>query len=890
MALITSRADLNQGASNVVASVVFAAGTTGDIRIHTSASNLLPALADGEFFEVRDHPDSVNNGLYQVETVTTSTDNYECDKVTPGTPIAATAETITTLGSTGASTEKSVHFDLANLKVYGIEQGNMDSAGVEGGAVYSFLMQEWKNDNYVIANAPFPMNAIDTDAGKYIMGQDSSGNSNGWNWADDVTHNTILIRTRKLLRNMGWDEVDANGITIAREFCMITLGTFEDSGTDTAFGQLGTDTTVDDTFDLDFAGPANEAIRFYEEQAQTDLAITSTTITRVGGSFITEGYKVGGQVTIRAAEDSANDGSWTLTAVTATVLTTSGLTVNADDTSARLSVDNDNAFRCGIRVRDGDTNGKTYGQSNLAGAGKTVLGNFVFSFPLANATDLKITATDATIATTSPYVATSDGNNTDGAVTAGSTTFTSTGITFAVGDVGKLITIGTGNNIGIYEIITFTDANNVDVDRNFGTTEASITFERRPDTGMQLTLYATGQSRGGLVGGPFNFSMILDGNNGTNIECFEWLQYKLRVNGNIDSGAGTNFGRTLELMARFNGDTAEFGSPDGGVNFPLNPETALDGGLFVDNLNAASDNATKFWDDTGALRSKPESIAITLDGNDIVTGDTASEYDLYFDRTIRVPATTLLDLVIGVAGGGQFTSAGGDLNNNSALGVGSYVRVSNLTGADEPMNGVYQITAETTPGSDWTVVRYDGQTIVAVTAAAANIDQHCVDSPDALIVHTNVNVATSADVSFTATDTITSAGSEFGVFAAGDRIEVEDSTAGLNDGYWEVLTASATTLTVSNERVTPAAITTQGTGPTVVITKLFSGDFDADVVQNFAFDDNVQGGRTVTTDTFVKAKAIGLLSAQYIPSPVSTISSGTPLTIPLFSATERNVT
>jgi len=808
MALVTSRTSLSQGDVLGVASAIFATGTGADIRIHTSAANNLPALAALEYFEVRDHSQSVNNGLYQVVTVTTSTDDYECDKVTPGTPVVAGAETITTLGATGASTEKSVHLDLANLACYVIEQGNADSNGVNGDAMYSFFMQEWKNDNYVIANAPFPMNAIDKDAGKYIMGQDSSGNNNGWTWVD-TTAFTPNIRTRKLLRNMGWDEIDANGITVAREFCMITLGTFEDAANDTPFGQFGTDTTVDDTFDLDFAGPANEAIRFYEQQAQIDLDITATTITRVGGSFVTEGYKVGGQVNIRAAEDAGNDGDWTLTAVSALVLTTSGLTANAADTAARLSVNNDNAFRNGIRVRDGDANGKTFGESNLAGAGKTALGNFVFSFPLANATDLKISETDANIDANTPY------------------------------------------------------------------------------TGMSLTFYSSGQSRGGLVGGPYNFGFIMDGNNGTNIECFEWLQRQLRKLTDIDAGAGTNMGRTIELMARFNGDTAEFGSGDGGLNFPTNPEGG-GSGLFIDSLNAASDNATQFWDNTGALRSKPESIAITLDGNSIVIDDTASEYDMYFDRTIRTAQATLTDLVIGTAGGGQFTSAGSNLPNNSELGVGSYVRVGGLTGGDDAMNGVYQITAETTPGSDWTVVRYDGATIVAVTATAADIDQNCVDTPDALIVHTNVSVATSADVSFTATDTITSAGSEFGVFSVGDRIEIEGSTSGLNDGLWEVLTASATTLTVSPERASPSAITTQATGPTVTITTLFSGDFTADITANFAFDDNVQGGRTVSTTTSVKAKAIGASGAQYIDSPVSSIVSGTPLTIPLFSATERN--
>ncbi|OGT06106.1 MAG: hypothetical protein A2143_09265 [Gallionellales bacterium RBG_16_57_15] len=590
------------------------------------------------------------------------------------------------------------------------------------------------------------------------------------------------------------------------------MGTFEDSVNDNAFAQFGTNTAVDDTFNLTFNGPTNEAIKFYEEQTQPgSLAITGTnTITRIGGSFITEGYKVGGQVTIRAAEDTGNNGTFVLTGVSTLVLSTTGLTNNAADTTAILSVNNANAFRIGLRVRDGDTYGKTFGEANLASAGKTVLGNFVFAFPLANASDLKITATDGAMAG-APY------------------------------------------------------------------------------SGMTLTMYAAPQSRGGLVGGPYNFGMIINGNSGTNIQVFEWLQYKLRQLTDINSGAGVAIGRAIKLLARFNGNTAEFGSGDGGLSFPTNPEGG-GSGVFVDSLNAASDNATRFWDNTGALRSKPESIAITLDGNAILIGDTASEYDMYFDRTIRTAAATLTNMVL-TTGTNKMTSATTLLPQNAQISVGKYVRISGLTGGNAAMNGVYQITAITTPGADWTVVRYDGATITTTTAAAVDLDQNCVDTPNAIIVHTNVNVATSADVSFTAAaNTITSAGSQFSVFAVNDRIEISGSTSGLNDGLWKILTQSATTLTVSGERASPTTITTQGTGPTVTITKLFSGDFDADVTANFAFDDNVQGGRTVSTTTYVKAKAIGLTSAQYIESPVSSIASGTPLTIPLFAATERNVT
>src|SRR3990170_5511105 len=154
MALISSRSDLTQGSVLAVANAIWATGGTGQIRIHSGAANLLPALSVGMFFEVRDHSQAVNNGLYQVQAVTTSTDDYQCDKVTPGTAIVASGEAITTLGATGATTAKSVHLDLANRKVYAIEQGKMGALGVTGGAIYSFFMQEWKTDNYIIANAP----------------------------------------------------------------------------------------------------------------------------------------------------------------------------------------------------------------------------------------------------------------------------------------------------------------------------------------------------------------------------------------------------------------------------------------------------------------------------------------------------------------------------------------------------------------------------------------------------------------------------------------------------------------------------------------------------------------------------------------------------------------
>jgi hypothetical protein len=812
MALVTSRTGLNQGAVLVVASAaIFAAGTGADIRIHTSASNLLPALGAGEFFEVRDHSLTQNNGLYSVVTVNTSTDDYEVDKVTGAAPAVSGAEGITVLGATGVSTEKSVHFDTPTKTIYVLEQGNVDVAGVTGQAFYSFAVQEWKDDEFIIANGPFPLLAIDADAGKYVIGQDPSGNNNGWNFADDAG---FSIQTRKLMRNMGWNEVSAAGAVLAKYVAVQTLGVFEDPVNDFAYYQFGTDTTVDDTVNFTFGGAVNESVKCYEligdMAGDTPSYATTSTITRLTGSFITDGYKVGGQVTISGS--TSNNGTFVLTGVAALTLTVEAtpLTVEAVGTSV-WAVDNDNSFTLRIRVRDGDPNGKVFAQANIASAGKTVLSNFVYAFPLANSTDLNVSVTDIGI----------DANS-DGVP-----------------------------DVGVY-------------------------------AGMSIEYFAAPQPRAGLVGGSFNFGIIVDANNGTAQEVYEFVQWSLRSTGgngtgDIDSGAEIAIGRTMDGLMRFVGPELQVGSTDGGLSFPANPDGG-GSGVFIDNLNALSTNDVIFYDNLNAIKAFPETIAVTLDFNQTIIDDTVAEFDLFYDRTIR---TTPADLIItGVSGAtGTFGSVA-SLPANAELVVGAYVRVSGLLAGDAAMNGVYQVTAETTPNVLWSVIRYDNATVVTTASATANVDQNCVDTPDAIIVDTNILV-TNTTISFTANDTIGDTANGFGVFSIGDLIRVAGTPT--NDGIYEVETQAVGTLTTVEK-----TILTQAAGSSYTITKIASGIANLDFVFAYDFDGNVQGGRTVSTTTAVKAKAVGAGTAQPTESTVQSIVTGTPLTIPLVGNVERN--
>lgn len=799
MALITSRTSLSQGASSSES----VAWTSSSGANTTLTGTGLPVVAANDFFEIRNSPLTNNNGLY-IATGSPTTSSVPCTKVSGADPSDDTSETVTWLGDT--TTYKSVFFDTAGLECYLLEKGNLSVDGVTGQAIYSFMMQEWKDDNFLIANAPFPMFAIDSDAGKYIMGQDASGNNNGWNWADNATHS---IRTRKLLRNMGWDEVNSSGTITARYVGVVTLGAFEDTANDTAYYQFGNDTTTSaDAVDFDFAGPVNEAVEFYtligDLSGSTPSFATTTTITRATGSFVTDGFKVGGQITV--AGSTSNDGTYELSAVSALSMTiTTTWTAEAWGTTT-VAVNNDNNFTLRLRIRDADPNGKTFGQANLASAGKTALGNFVYAFPLANATDLKIAATDLQIDS---------------------------------------------------------DTNNVP-DGNYA--------------GMTITYHSTGQAKTGLIGGSKNFGIVIEANGGTAQEVYEFVQWSLRGTFDIDAGAGTNIGRTMDGLMRFVGDTLEVGSTDGGLTFPTNPEGGGTG-VFIDNIAAADKNNVKFWDNTqpGTPLSFPETIAVTCDFNATLEGDVAAEFDLFYDRTVR---TNVTDFVITTTAGGTISSAGTNLPNNADVGVGSYIRVSGLTAGDAAMNGVYQIVTETTPGASWVVTRYDGAAIVAVSSTTADLDQHPIDTPDAIIVDTD-NSVTDTTISFTSPDTIGDTNSGLGIFASGDRIRISGTVN--NDGVYTVDTAAAGTVTLIEQ-----TITTESAGSSFTLTEVASGTATADFSFSYDFDNNVQGGRTVSTTTFVKGKAIGATGAQYTESTVQQIASGTPLTIPFTSQIERN--
>jgi hypothetical protein len=788
-------------ADTAVSDAVWQNTSGANTEIQSTGANL-PTVRIGQYILVRNHATAANNGYYKITGIPTVNTLWEVEMVSDGlTPADAASEAV----------------DMQTDPL-------VDDTGGFGQPIYSRMMIDWKDDNFLIRNAGFPMFNIDSDAGKYLMGQNASGTNTGWNFVDNAEFG---IRSRKLVRNMGWQEINSDGLVTAEYAAIRSNATVEDNDRDLGYFQFGTDTTKDDTVDFEFAGPVDESILVYDAtvtRAQAtltegyDFNDTGDTIDRNdGGSFITDGYKVGSLVIVENAETSADNGTYRCTAVAAAVLTVENLDGSAvtfsdtsDDNTATLTLDNRFAFALKLRPRDDDTFGKSFAQQGLADALATQLSNRAFIFGLGTVVDLNISETDANIDANTPY------------------------------------------------------------------------------TGMSITFYATPQSLGGgsLVGGAQNFGIVIDGNNGTTTEIYEWTQRQLRKFTDIDADADTAIGRAIDGLLRFNGSVLEFGSVDGGLSFPTNPDGG-GSGVYCLNVNAVNANDVAFFDNTGTLRTNEETIAVTLDFNDILIDDTIAEADLFFDRTIR---TSVADLVVtaGTGANGTITSAGTNLPNPLDVGVGAYIRLAGLTGGDAAMNGVYQVTAITTPGADWSVTRLDGDTVVTTSSAAVNVDEHPFDTPDALIVNTALQL-TDTTISFTSPDTIGDTNSGFGIFAVGETLRISGAGAGTNAGKLvKILTVVAGTITIETGQFwTP--LDTQAAGGSVTLQRIASVEADSDFSFSFEFDANVQGGRVVSTETFVKAKALGRETAQYTESAVLSIQSGTPLVVPLQSQQERNV-
>jgi len=286
----------------------------------------------------------------------------------------------------------------------------------------------------------------------------------------------------------------------------------------------------------------------------------------------------------------------------------------------------------------------------------------------------------------------------------------------------------------------------------------------------------------------YAFNRIIDGNNGTDTQVYEWNQRILRlgtdINDNLEGGANQNAfgavnGEVARRLSRFEGGLKTFG------------------GTFIDNLDPTSRATAEFFDitvDGGGLdvesvpvtstgRTFPFSAAgnLVFSNNAVLETNVDTFFDMYFDHTRRDTAADVAMTAV-ATNTGTVTSTIIDLSIYTA---GDWVALSGFTSPAN--NGLFQVTGVPTAGSmDVSKTREPNDVLVAdIAGPSVNVDDDPFNTDDAVIVNDDTGTPISGQITqvnepFTfAYDTNVQGGRVAGTDAA-----VVVVAQGLNDSKW----------------------------------------------------------------------------------------------------------
>jgi hypothetical protein len=132
-----------------------------------------------------------------------------------------------------------------------------------------------------------------------------------------------------------------------------------------------------------------------------------------------------------------------------------------------------------------------------------------------------------------------------------------------------------------------------------------------PYSGITVEYFGTDQNRS-IGGSNYPFRIIINGNGATLEQIYTKVQYLLRQNSDIDSGAGSVTGKTAAAMLEFVGDTLQTKQ-----------------GVFIDNIQPADSNRIIFKDQNGVDRTNPYTAAGNITANAVLVG-AGGYYRLFF--------------------------------------------------------------------------------------------------------------------------------------------------------------------------------------------------------------------------------------------------------------------
>jgi len=192
-----------------------------------------------------------------------------------------------------------------------------------------------------------------------------------------------------------------------------------------------------------------------------------------------------------------------------------------------------------------------------------------------------------------------------------------------------------------------------------------------PYTGMSISYFSTPQVRS-IGGTNYNFNVIIDGNNGTAEQIYEFVQWSLRQPADIDAEATVVRGDTAQDLLQFIGDT-------------LRTKAIATGGVYIDNFQPADTNRLEFTDNTSAVITFPYVAAGSIIFNENLQNDADAKYFVFFTNddagdNLGADFGTSDAIIIqdnsaapitGLVGGAPIVQFDYDYDNNGQRGTGS---------------------------------------------------------------------------------------------------------------------------------------------------------------------------------------------------------------------------
>jgi hypothetical protein len=151
--------------------------------------------------------------------------------------------------------------------------------------------------------------------------------------------------------------------------------------------------------------------------------------------------------------------------------------------------------------------------------------------------------------------------------------------------------------------------------------DSNGTADVAPYDGMSITFYTTPQSRT-IGASSYDFGIIIDGNNGTKRQIYEFVQWALRQSNDQDSGAGSLNGDVMPELLEFVGATLK---TKNATNYQGGGS-----GVYIDNFNTTDTNDLVFNDNTDTERTFPFVASGTLEFNSNLINDTDAVYRVFF--------------------------------------------------------------------------------------------------------------------------------------------------------------------------------------------------------------------------------------------------------------------